>query len=77
MSLFRRKQRREADQPLEEVVESRETSASPLDPGALTFVRPADKEIATEELRAEANPEDDGARAQMIENERRREEHGA
>jgi hypothetical protein len=76
MGLFRRKKRREAE-PLEESVELRETLPSPLDPGALTLVRPADKEIATEELRAEANPEDDGARTQMIENERRREEHGA
>jgi hypothetical protein len=76
MSIFRRK-RRHADQPAEETVVSRETLPSPLDPGALTLVRPADKEIATEELRAEANPEDDGARTQMIENERRREEHGS
>jgi hypothetical protein len=77
MALFRHKKRHEADQPAEEAVEVHETLPSPLDPGALTLVRPADREIATEELRTEANPEDDGARTQMIEDERRREEHGS
>jgi hypothetical protein len=41
------------------------------------FVRPPDKTIATEELRAEANQEDDGARSQMIESERHFDEYGS
>ena len=76
MRLFRRQHRHEADQPAEEAAEMRETATSPLDPGALAFKGPADKDIAAEELRVEANPEDDEARAQMIDNERRREEYG-
>ena len=52
----------------------------PLQPagsGMFGFVRPLDKTIATEELRAEANQEDDGARSQMIESERHFDEYGS
>jgi hypothetical protein len=89
MGLFRRRKRHSADQPAEEAAEMREVSGSSVfGPGALSsvrpsgsgffgFVRPIDKTIATEEMRIGANQEDDGARTQMIENERRRnEEYG-
>jgi hypothetical protein len=85
MGLFHRRKRHTADQPAEEAAERRETSGPLIGPGALSsvrptgsgtfgFVRPLDKTIATEELRIGANQEDDGARTQMIENERRRDE---
>jgi hypothetical protein len=77
MSIFRRKKSHEADQPAEETAELHETSTPVYGFGALSTVPPIDEEIAAEELRTAANPEDDGARTQMIEDERRREEHGA
>jgi hypothetical protein len=88
MGLFRRRQRHEADQPAEEAAEMRETLKPLLGPGSLSSVRPAgsgtfgfvsqiNKTTATEELRIGANQEDDGARTQMIENQRRRDEYGA
>jgi hypothetical protein len=77
MSLFRRKQRHQADQPMEEDARLPETATPRFDLGALPPERPIDKTIDAEELRTAANPEDDGARTQMIENERRRDERGA
>jgi hypothetical protein len=75
MALFRRKKAHGAAQPAEEAAEIRETSTPVYGFGALSSVAPIDEEIAAEELRSAANPEDDGARTQMIDNERRREEH--
>jgi hypothetical protein len=76
MGLFRRHQRHEADQPTEEGATLPETATPRFDLGALPPERPVDKDIDVEELRVAANPEDDGARAQLIDDERRREEHG-
>jgi hypothetical protein len=76
MSIFRRKNRHQADQPAEEVSEMHETSTPVYGFGALSSVPPIDEEIAAEELRTAANPEDDGAQTQLIEDERRRDEHG-
>jgi hypothetical protein len=87
MGLFRRRKRHQADQPAEEAAEMRETMKPLLGPGSLSAVRPAgsgtfgfvspiDRTTATEELRIGANQEDDGARTQMIENQRRRHDFG-
>jgi hypothetical protein len=76
MSIFRRKKRHQADQPAEETAEMHETSSPVYGFGALSTVPPIDEEISAEELRAAANPEDDGAQTQLIENERRRDEYG-
>jgi hypothetical protein len=46
----------------------------PSGSGFFGFVRPLNKTIATDELRIGANQEDDDARTQMIENERRQDE---
>jgi hypothetical protein len=88
MGQFRRRKRHEADQPAEEAAEMRETLKPLLGPGSLSSVRPTgqgtfgfvgpiDKNFATAELRIGANQEDDGARMQMIEDERRRHEYGS
>jgi hypothetical protein len=86
MGLFRRRKHHYADQPAEEAAEMREVSGSsvfgtgalssvrPSGSGFFGFVRPLNKTIATDELRIGANQEDDGARTQMIENERRQDE---
>ncbi|MFY9782953.1 MAG: hypothetical protein WAK12_05415 [Acidimicrobiales bacterium] len=91
MGLFRRIKRNAKDDvayPAQEAVEAHEISGSTLiGPGALGAVQPAgsgvfgqsapeDETIATKELRAAADPEDDGARELLIEEERRREEFG-
>ena len=77
MALFRRKKQTDADQPAEEAAETREALRPPIGAAALGSESPIDKTIDDEELRVDANPEDDGARTQMIENERRRDEYGA
>ncbi len=75
MALFRRRQRHEADQPAEEAAEASESASPVFGFGALP-VPPVDEKIAEEEVRAAANPEDDGAQTQLIDDERRREEYG-
>jgi hypothetical protein len=91
MGPFRRKKQSADDTaayPTQEAAEARETSGSTfIGPGALGAVQPAgsgshglvspvDETIATDELRANADPEDDGAKELLIEEERRREEYG-
>jgi hypothetical protein len=76
-------QHREPANPLEETAEAKETSS--LDgalgpriaaPSPNFAIRGKKDPLASDEIRAAADPEDDNAREQLIENERRAEEHG-
>jgi hypothetical protein len=74
---------REPANPLEEVAEAKETSSldGALGPRIATpspnfAIRGKKDPLASEEIRAAADPEDDNAREQLIEDERRAEEHG-
>lgn len=58
----------------EEVAEMDETAGSSvIGPGALGFVGPRSEKSATDEIRANADPEDDTAKERFIDDERKTE----